>query len=48
MIALYNIAGRPILDEVSSSSVYGDFLKGEAVSLIEEYETDDEDNDDEE
>ncbi len=48
LIALYNISGRPILDEVSSSSVYDDFLRGEAVSLIEEYETDDEDNNDDE
>ena len=40
LIALYNLAGREILDEVINSDEYGDFVKTEAVSLIEEYETD--------
>ncbi|MBR6099232.1 HEAT repeat domain-containing protein [bacterium] len=40
LIALYNLAGREILDEVINSDEYGDFVKTEAVSLIDEYETD--------
>lgn len=48
LIALYNISGREILDEVINSEEYSDFLKMEAVSLIDEYETDnDEDSADE-
>lgn len=43
LIALYNMGGRRILDEVISSPDYSDNLKVEAVSIIEEYETDEED-----
>ena len=39
LIALYNITGRQILDEVINETCYSDILKMEAVSLIEEYET---------
>lgn len=42
LIALYNIMGREILDEVISESTYSDKLKMEAVSLIQEYEEDSE------
>ncbi len=42
LIALYNIDGRDILDEVVSLPIYQDSLKEEAQSLIEEYETDEE------
>ena len=42
MIALYNIIGRDILDEVIELPIYPDFLKEEAKSIIEEYENDDE------
>jgi len=42
LIALYNIVGRDILDEVLSEDEYSEFLKNEAQSLIDEYETDDE------
>ena len=38
LIALYNIYGRDILDEVLSLPSYSEFLKEEAKSLIEEYE----------
>ena len=38
LIALYNITGRNILDEIISLPTYSDFLKSEAQSLIEEYE----------
>ena len=38
LIALYNMTGREILDEVISESTYSDMLKMEAVSMIEEYE----------
>lgn len=38
LIALYNIIGRDILDEVISLPGYSEFLKQEAQSLIEEYE----------
>lgn len=44
MIALYNMVGRKILDEVIKEPIYSDVLKVEAVSLIEEYETDDEED----
>lgn len=43
MIALYNMTDRSILDEVINSPKYSDNLKMEAVSIIEEYEDDDED-----
>ncbi len=43
LIALYNMSDRSILDEVINSPEYGDYLKMEAVSIIDEYEgTDDE------
>lgn len=38
MIALYNMQGRDILDEVISLPGYSAFLKTEAASMIEEYE----------
>lgn len=44
LIALYNLSDRSILDEVINNSEYCDFLKMEAVSIIDEYE----DPDDEE
>ena len=40
LIALYNLLGRSILDEVINSADYGDALKMEAVSIIDEYEED--------
>lgn len=38
LIALYNLIGRDILDEVISLPGYSEFLKHEAESLIKEYE----------
>jgi HEAT repeat protein len=38
LIALYNIIGRDILDEVISLPGYSDFLKQEAQEMINEYE----------
>lgn len=38
LIALYNIKGRDILEEIISLPGYGKFLKDEAQSMIEEYE----------
>lgn len=38
MVALYNLTDRAILDEVIRSDKYSDALKMEAVSIIEEYE----------
>ncbi len=43
LIALYNMTGRRILDEVIKETCYSDVLKIEAVSIIEEYEIDEED-----
>ncbi len=40
LIALYNLIGREILDEVANSSDFSDSLKMEAVSMISEYEED--------
>lgn len=40
LIALYNMGGREILDEVLESSKYSDFLKEEAQNMIDEYESD--------
>ena len=40
LIALYNLNGRDILDEVISLPGYSEFLKTEAKALIEEYEED--------
>ncbi len=42
LIALYNLVGRDILDEIISDNKYNDFIKSEAQSMIDEYETDDE------
>lgn len=39
LIALYNMSDRSILDEVINSSIYSDNLKMEAVGIIDEYET---------
>lgn len=38
LIALYNLMGRDILDEVISLPSYSEFLKSEARQLIEDYE----------
>lgn len=40
LIALYNLIGREILDEVVESPNFSDALKMEAVSIISEYEND--------
>ena len=42
LIALYNLCGRDVLDEVISLPSYSKFLKEEAKILLEEYEEDDE------
>ncbi len=42
LIALYNLDGRDILDEVISLPIYLDSLKEEAENLIAEYESDEE------
>ena len=42
LIALYNLEGRDILDEVISLPSYSEFLKNEAQELIKEYEENDE------
>ena len=42
LIALYNLDGREILDEVISLPVYNDFLKNEAQNIIDEYENEEE------
>jgi len=43
IIALYNMRGRDILDEVINDKIkYSEFLKEEARNMIEEYETDEE------
>lgn len=44
LIALYNLIGREILDEVANGKDFSDALKMEAVSMISEYE-EDENND---
>ena len=41
LIALYNLTGRDILDEVISLPGYSDSLKSEAKNIIQEYEEDD-------
>ena len=41
LIALYNLIGRDILDEVINLPSYSDYLKTEARELIEEYESED-------
>lgn len=40
LIALYNLVGREILDEVANGQCFSDSLKMEAVSMISEYEED--------
>ena len=40
LVALYNLEGRRILDEVIKEPAYSDILKVEAVSMLDEYETD--------
>ncbi|MBO6271174.1 HEAT repeat domain-containing protein [bacterium] len=42
LIALYNLEGRDILDEVISMPSYNDFLKNEARILLDEYENEEE------
>lgn len=42
LIALYNMVGKDILDEVISLPGYSEFLKSEAQNLIYDYEADDE------
>lgn len=43
LIALYNVRGREILDEVLENPLYCTFLKAEAQEMINEYENGDED-----
>ncbi|MDD3435650.1 MAG: hypothetical protein PHC64_00705 [Candidatus Gastranaerophilales bacterium] len=38
LIALYNLQGRGILDEIIADRKYCDFLKTEAQEIIDEYE----------
>ena len=38
MIALYNMSDRSILDEIINSPNYSDYLKMEAVTILDEYE----------
>lgn len=47
LIALYNMVGRDILDEILEDNNASDFLKQETVKLIDEYETEDMDFGDE-
>lgn len=42
LIAMYNLEGRDILDDVLLSKEYSDYLKQEAQDLLNEYEADDE------
>ena len=44
LIALYNLVGRDILDEVIELPIYCEYLKNEAQELILEYEEDDDDD----
>ena len=39
LIAIYNLIGRSILDEVIDLPSYSEFLKNEAQELIDEYES---------
>lgn len=43
LIALYNMSDRSILDEVINSGDYSDKLKMEAVEILDEYESEEED-----
>jgi len=47
LIALYNMVGREILDEVIEEKKYDQFLKDEAQAMIEEYEDGEDENEDE-
>lgn len=47
LVAMYNLIGRDILDEVISLPGYSQFLKEEAQSMVEEYEESAEDETDE-
>lgn len=47
LIALYNLTGREILDEVIRNDGFSDALKMEAVSMISEYEDDSSEDEDE-
>lgn len=38
LIALYNLCGRDVLDEVMELPIYSEYLKSEAQELIDEYE----------
>lgn len=42
LIAMYNLEGRDVLDDVLLSKEYSDYLKEEAQDLLNEYEADDE------
>lgn len=42
LIAMYNLEGKDIIDEVLLSNEYSDYLKEEAQDLLNEYEADDE------
>lgn len=42
LVALYNLVGRDILNEVLELPIYSDYLREEAQSLMEEYEDNDE------
>lgn len=44
LIALYNLIGRDILDEVIDLPIYNESLKNEAQALVDEYEGDENDN----
>ncbi len=44
LIALYNMVGKDILDEVIAEKKYCEFLKNEARVMIEEYEEEEDDN----
>lgn len=44
LVALYNLHGRGILDEVIREPLYADILKVEAVSMLDEYESEEEES----
>lgn len=46
LIALYNLDGKDILDEVISVPSYSEFLKKEAQILLDEYESDEDESED--
>ena len=47
LVAMYNLIGRDILDEVISLPGYSKFLKEEAQNMIDEYENSEEENENE-